>query len=96
MRNKQWQKENIYFFKHVLSSLMDVVLFCHSGKKKERDSECNGKARCVSKCVFVCMCARGSLEFVYEVCRSNGGIFFNCRDEILRKFKVHTRCYLMG
>lgn len=75
MRNKQWQKENIYFFKCVLSSLKDIVLFCHSGTEKEWDSECNSKERCVSKCVFVCMCVRGSLEFIYEVCRSNCGTF---------------------
>ncbi len=76
MRNKQWHKENIYFLSTSFHPLKDIVLFCHSDTEKERDecnSECNSKEGCVSK--FVCMCVRGSLEFIYEVCRSSGGTF---------------------
>lgn len=75
MRNKQWQKENIKHLKRILLSLKDIVLFCHPAMEKEWDDVCNSKERCVSKCVFVCMCVRGSLEFICEVCSSNGETF---------------------
>lgn len=50
------RKKIFIFLKHVLSSLIDIVLLFHSGKKKDWDSEWGKgrKARCVTKCVCVC------------------------------------------